>query len=94
MLNIRSIFRARFTNSLCQHKPFLPLKKYCQDLLKMRQWRIGAEKAWTVIFAPDLIEYAFVVISLSDAKLVKLLIFAPLFNAQKKHVLNYFAPVS
>ncbi len=60
----------------------------------MRRWRIGAEKAWTVIFAPDLIEYAFVVISLSAAKLVKLLIFAPLFNAQKKHVLNYFAPVS
>ncbi len=60
----------------------------------MRRWRIGAEKAWTVIFAPDLIEYAFVVISLSAAKLVKLLIFAPLFNAQKKHVLNYFVPVS
>ncbi len=64
----------------------------------------------TVIFALDLIEYAFLGVFLSDAKcmyervfkwitqcilltfaLVKLLAFAPLFNAQKKHVLNYFA---
>ncbi len=59
----------------------------------------------TVIFVPDLIEYAFVGVYLSDAKfmggeysnesrntfvLIKLLAFAPLFNAQKKHVLNYF----
>ncbi len=49
-----------------------------------------------VIFAPDLIEYAFVGVSLSDSKVMggKYLnesAFAPLFDAQKKHVLNYFA---
>ncbi len=50
----------------------------------------------TVIFAPDLIEYAFVGVALSDAKfmnikiihttrfvLVKLLIYVSLFNAKK-----------
>ncbi len=68
----------------------------------------------TVIFVPDLIEYAFfcsLICSfpfrcksygrrvfkwitqhvLLTFALVKLLAFAPLFNAQKKHVLNYFA---
>ncbi len=64
----------------------------------------------TVILAPDLIEYAFLGVSLSDVTFmggecsnesrnyplltfmfVTLLVFAPLFNAQKKHVLNYFA---
>ncbi len=60
----------------------------------------------TVNFAPDLIEYAFLGVSLSDAKfmggeysnesrnvfaLVKILAFAPLFNTQKNHVLNCFA---
>ncbi len=33
---------------------------------KDAQWQISAEKAWKVIFAPDLIEYAFVGASLSD----------------------------
>ncbi len=55
----------------------------------------------TFIFAPDLMEYAFVGVSLSDAKfmeesnqmnLVKLLVFVPLFHAQIKHVLIYFTP--
>ncbi len=36
--------------------------------LKYAQWRISTEKAWTVIFASDLIEYAFLGVSLSDAK--------------------------
>ncbi len=75
----------------------------------------------TVIFAPDLIEYAFKKILKKKKKLysipfpfrrkiygrrvlkwitqrllltfafVKLLAFGPLFNAPKKHVLNYFA---
>ncbi len=35
---------------------------------KDAQWRISIEKVWTVIFAPDLIEYAFVGVSLSNAK--------------------------
>ncbi len=32
------------------------------------QWRISAENVWKVIFAPDITEYAFVGVSLSDAK--------------------------
>ncbi len=32
------------------------------------QWRISAENAWKVIFAPDITEYAFVGVSLSDTK--------------------------
>lgn len=34
----------------------------------MRSEELALKKAWTVIFAPDLIEYAFVEVSLSDAK--------------------------
>lgn len=36
------------------------------------QWRISAEKAWTVIFALDLIEYTFIGVSLSDLKGIKI----------------------
>ncbi len=60
----------------------------------------------TVVFAPDLIEYAFIAVFLSDTNLweesikmnhatrfntftlIKFLVFVPLFNAQKKHVLK------
>ncbi len=51
----------------------------------------------TIIFAPDLVEYTFLGVSFSDKcflltfTLDKLLVFASLFNTQKKHVLNYFA---
>ncbi len=44
------------------------IKIVLSGFTKDEQWRISAEKAWTVIFAPDLIEYAFVGVSLSDAK--------------------------
>ncbi len=43
----------------------LALKYYCQDLLKMRSEELALKH--TVIFAPDLIEYAFIGVSLSDA---------------------------
>ncbi len=60
--------KASFTNSLHQHKPSFAVKIVLSGFTKDAQWRISAEKAWTVIFAPDLIEYAFVGGSLSDAK--------------------------
>ncbi len=61
-------FRPRFTNSLCQRKPSFGVKIVLSVFTKDAQWRISAKKAWTVIFAPDLIEHAFVGVSLSDAK--------------------------
>ncbi len=42
-------------------------KQYCQELLKTHSEEL-ADKEWTVIFAPDLIEYVSVGVSLSDAK--------------------------
>ncbi len=55
----------------------------------------------TVIFEPELIEYAFVGVSLSDAKYMGgeysnesgnwIYQSFPLVNASKEHVLNYFA---
>ncbi len=60
--------RASFTNSLHQRKPSFAVKIVLSGFTKDTQWSISAEKAWTVIFAPDLIEYAFVGVSLSDAK--------------------------
>ncbi len=44
----------------------LALKNYCQDLLKTRSEK-GLD---AVIFASDLIAYAFVRVSLSDTKLI------------------------
>jgi len=48
---------------------------------------------FTVVFVAELISYAFVGVSLSDAKFMggeyfNLLVFAPLCNGQKKHTLN------
>ncbi len=54
--------RARFTNSLRQCELSFGIKIVLSELTKDAQWRISTEKAWTVIFAPDLMEY------LSDAK--------------------------
>ncbi len=47
----------------------LVLKYYCQEFSKDAEWRISAEKARTVIFAPDLTEDAFAGVSFSDAKM-------------------------
>ncbi len=63
-----SILRASFTNSLRQRKPSFGIKIVLSGFTKDAQWQISAEKAWTVIFALYLIEYAFVGVSLSDAK--------------------------
>ncbi len=46
----------------------LALKDYCQDLLKTRNDELMLN---TVIFAPDLLEYAFLGVSLSDAKVMR-----------------------
>ncbi len=67
-INERIISRASLTNSLCQRKPFFGVKIVLSGFTKDAQCRLSAEKAWTVIFVPDLIEYAFVGVSLSDAK--------------------------
>ncbi len=45
--------------------------KALSGFTKDAQWRIGAEKAWAVICAPDLMEYAFVGVSLSDATFMR-----------------------
>ncbi len=58
--------RAEFTNSLHQRKQSFGIKIVLSGFTKDMQRRIGAEKAWTAIFAPDLIEYSFVLDSLSD----------------------------
>ncbi len=60
--------RARFTISLRQRKPSFEVKKILSGFTKDTQWEISAEKAWTVIFATPLIEYAFVGVSLSICK--------------------------
>ncbi len=60
--------RARFTNSLLQRKLPFDIKIVLSGITKDTQRRISAEKVWTVIFAPDIIEHAFVGVSLSDAK--------------------------
>ncbi len=57
---------ARFTNSLHQHKPSFGIKIVLSGFTKDTQWRISAEKVWKGIFAPDLIEYAFVGVSHSE----------------------------
>ncbi len=49
---------------------FFGVKIVLSGFTKDSQWWISAEKAWTVIFAPDLIEHAFVGVSLSDAKVM------------------------
>ncbi len=105
----RAWLRASFTKSLCQRKPSLALKLYCQVLLKTHSDQLALRRgqlffcAWPYwicicrsfpfrrksygrsvfkwIMQRDLLTFA----------LVKLLAFALLFNAQKKHVLNYFA---
>ncbi len=62
--------RARFTISLRQRKPSFGVKKILSvsGFTKDTQWEISAEKAWTVIFATHLIEYAFVRVSLLIGK--------------------------
>ncbi len=64
------LLRASFTNSLHQSKQSFGVKIVLSGFTKDTQWRIIAEKAWTVIFVPDLIAYAFVIVSLSDAKVM------------------------
>ncbi len=49
-------------------KPSFGVKIVLSGFTKDAQWRISAEKVWTVIFAPDIIEYAFVGVSPSDTK--------------------------
>ncbi len=98
-----SIFKARFTNSLRQPKLSFGVKIVLSEFTKDVQWRISAEKAWTQLFAPDLIENAFefplpiygrrvlkwiTQCNLLTFVLVKSLVFVPLFNAPKKHVLK------
>ncbi len=51
--------RPDFTNSLRQPKPSFGVKIVLSGFTKDVQWRISAEKAWTQLFAPDLIENAF-----------------------------------
>ncbi len=63
--------RGSFTNSLRQRKLSFGIKIVLSGFTKDAQWRISTEKAWTVIFAPDLIEYAFLGVSLSDAKVMR-----------------------
>ncbi len=60
--------RARFNNSLGQRKPSFGVKRLLSGFTKDAQWRNSTENAWTVIFVPDLIECAFVGVSLSEAK--------------------------
>ncbi len=43
--------RARFTNSLRQFKPSFGIKIVMSGFTQDAQWRISAEKAWTVIFS-------------------------------------------
>ncbi len=63
-----SLSRVRFTNSVFQSKLSFGVKIVLSGFTKDAQWRISAEKARNVIFAPDLIEYAFLGVSPSDAK--------------------------
>ncbi len=91
------VLRASFTNSLRQRKPSFGIKIVLSGFTNA-QWRISAEKAWTVIFAPDLIEYAFLGVSLSDAKVMEESIqvweerysMITIFNAPEKACLKLF----
>ncbi len=85
------VLRASFTNSLRQRKPSFGIKIVLSGFTNA-QWRISAEKAWTVIFAPDLIEYAFLGVSLSDAKVMggEYSNESRLFNAPEKACLKLF----
>ncbi len=79
----------------------LALKLYCQDLLKMRSVELVLKRQLflrLILLNMHLLEFHFQTQNLREEKcflitfvLVKLLAFAPLFNAPKKHVLNYFA---
>lgn len=62
---------ARFTNSWHQCKPSFGIKIVLPCFTKDAQGRISSDKAWTVIFALDLTEYAFVGVSLSDTKFMR-----------------------
>ncbi len=42
--------RARFTNSLHQHKPSFGMKIVLSGFTKDAQWKISTEKAWTQLF--------------------------------------------
>ncbi len=64
-VNDVSILNARFTNSLRQCKPSFGVKIVLSGFTKDTQWRISIE---LVIFMPDHIEYAFVVVFVLDAK--------------------------
>ncbi len=48
-----------------QHKPCFGVKIVLSGFTKDAQWSVNAEKAWTQLFL--LTEYAFVLVSLSDA---------------------------
>ncbi len=44
------IRRARFTTSLCQHKPSFGVKIVLSGFTKDKQWWISTEKVWTRLF--------------------------------------------
>ncbi len=50
-----SSLRARFTNSLHQRKPSFGIKIVLSGFTKDAQWRISAEKAWTVFLRSTLL---------------------------------------
>ncbi len=59
-----------FTNNLCQHKPSFGVKTVLSGFTKDAQWRISTKGMDTVIFVPDLPEYAFLGVSYVFSKTV------------------------